>query len=68
MPGVEKLNRRVELSQRAKRQDSDDSQRRSKLRALVSWKMKLHDQSIKIRRFDSGFDYDLRNISVNRGI
>jgi CHASE3 domain sensor protein len=69
MPGVEKLNRRVELSQRAKRQDSDDSQRRSKLRALVTWKMKLHDQSIKIRRHvDSGFDYDLRNISVNRGI
>ena len=69
MAGVEKLNRRVELSQHTKRQDRDDSQRRSKLRALVIWKMKLHDNAIKIRRHvDSDFDYDLRNISANRGI
>ena len=66
MAGVEKLNRRVELSQHTKRQDRDDSQRRSKLRALVIWKMKLHDQCS--RHVDSDFDYDLRNISANRGI
>jgi hypothetical protein len=32
----------------------------------VIWKMKLHDQCS--RHVDSDFDYDLRNISANRGI
>jgi hypothetical protein len=47
MASVEKLNGRVELSQHANRQDGDDSQRRSKLRAPVIWKIKLHDHTIK---------------------